>query len=85
MSATVCHQIHFHKSRRMSLMLGEHPDRDTFTDTINRPVTLFTGSGMCFFQQAIDGLYTDFQKLLAKCRIQTEMPVFLHRWNKLGQ
>lgn len=66
-------------------MPGEHPDRDTFTDTVNRPVTLFTGGGMCFFQQAIDGRCTDFQKLLAECRIQTEMPVFLHRRNKLGQ
>lgn len=66
-------------------MLGEHSDRDTFTDAVNRPVTLFTGSGMCFFQQAIDGRCTDFQKLFAKCRIQTEMPVFLYRRNKLGQ
>lgn len=44
-----------------------------------------TGSGMCFFQQTIDRRCTDFQKLLAKCRIQTEMSVFLHRRNKLGQ
>lgn len=26
-------------------MLGEHSDRDTFTDAVNRPVTLFTRSG----------------------------------------
>lgn len=25
------------------------------------------------------------QQLLAECRIQTDMPVFLHRRNKLGQ
>lgn len=31
-------------------------------------------------QQAIE-LCTDFQKLLAECQIQTEIPVFLHRRN----
>jgi hypothetical protein len=60
-------------------MLSEHPDRDTFAD----PVTFFTGGGMCFFQQAIDRGRTAFHKLFAECRIQTDIPMFLHSWNKL--
>ncbi|QXC19297.1 hypothetical protein [Citrobacter braakii] len=66
-------------------MLGEHSDRDTFADAVNRPVAFFTGGGMCFFPQAIDGGRTDFHKLIAEYRIQTEVPVFLHRRNELGQ
>ncbi|EBH8768110.1 hypothetical protein D1797_15430 [Salmonella enterica subsp. enterica serovar Freetown] len=68
-------------------MLGKHPDRDTFADAVNRPVVVafFSGGGMCFFQQAIDGGCTDFHKLIAEYQIQTEMPVFLHRRNELGQ
>ena len=42
----------------MPRVLGENPDRDTFTDAVNRPVSLFAGGGMRFFQHTIDDALT---------------------------